>query len=79
MKSFRLQSLVNRYFSRSLSNMVNAKKFIYAKRFDGEPKVTDFELREEELPALKNGGKCVYLELCTDRPEECIYLHAIVI
>lgn len=36
--------------------MVKAKKIIFAKRFDGLPKVTDFRLEEETLPELKNGG-----------------------
>lgn len=36
--------------------MVKAKKFLYVKRFDGEPKITDFELVEEELPDIKDGG-----------------------
>jgi prostaglandin reductase 1 len=35
--------------------MVKAKKFIYASAFKGEPKLSDFELVEEELPALKDG------------------------
>lgn len=68
MKSLaRLQSFVNRdnnsifsIINRSFSNMVKAKKFIYAKRFDGEPKLSDFELIEEELPSLKDGGKIFY-------------------
>lgn len=37
--------------------MVKAKKWIIAKAFQGEPKVTDFKLVEEELPALKDGGE----------------------
>lgn len=36
--------------------MVQAKKFIYAKRFDGLPKLSDFKLEEEALPELKDGG-----------------------
>lgn len=40
--------------------MVRAKKFIFAKRFKGLPKVTDFRLEEETLPALKNGGLFSY-------------------
>lgn len=36
--------------------MVKAKKFIFAKRFDGMPKITDFRLEEETLPALNDGG-----------------------
>lgn len=39
--------------------MVTAKKFIYAKRFEGLPKVTDFRLEEEILPDLKDGGKLI--------------------
>lgn len=36
--------------------MVQAKKFIFAKRFEGLPKITDFRLEEETLPALNDGG-----------------------
>lgn len=39
--------------------MVKAKKFIYKTPFVGEPKVTDFQLLEEELPELKQNGKLV--------------------
>lgn len=41
----------------SALTMVQAKKFIYTKRFDGLPKLTDFRLEEETLPALSDGGK----------------------
>ncbi|KAK9500187.1 hypothetical protein O3M35_001493 [Rhynocoris fuscipes] len=34
--------------------MVKNRKFIYAKPFEGEPKVSNFKLVEEELPALKD-------------------------
>lgn len=44
-----------------LKTMVTAKKFIYAKRFEGLPKVTDFRLEEEILPDLKDGGKSICL------------------
>lgn len=37
--------------------MVKAKKFIYAKRFEGMPKLDDFILELENLPELKDGGK----------------------
>jgi hypothetical protein len=37
--------------------MVKTKKFIFARRFVGEPKEDDFTLVEEELPPLKEGGK----------------------
>lgn len=36
--------------------VVKAKKFLYVKQFDGEPKITDFELVEEVLPDIKDGG-----------------------
>lgn len=36
--------------------MVLAKKFIFVKRFDGMPKISDFRLEEEILPELKDGG-----------------------
>lgn len=37
--------------------MIEAKKFIYAKRFNGLPKISDFKLESEILPALNDGGK----------------------
>lgn len=33
--------------------MVTAKKFIYAQKFEGMPKLTDMVLEEEELPDLE--------------------------
>lgn len=38
------------------SRMSKAKKFVYAKRFVGLPKLTDFQLEEEDLPELRHGG-----------------------
>ena len=34
---------------------VRAKKYIYASAFKGEPKLTDIQLVEEDLPPLKDG------------------------
>lgn len=34
---------------------VRAKKFVYVSAFKGEPKYSDFELVEEDLPQLKDG------------------------
>lgn len=34
-----------------------AKKFVYAKKFEGLPKVSDFSLENETLPELKDGGE----------------------
>jgi prostaglandin reductase 1 len=36
--------------------MVKTKKFILAKHFDGEPKESDLNLVEEDLPPLKDRG-----------------------
>lgn len=36
--------------------MVKAQKFVYAKKFEGEPEPSDFQLVDEELPALQPGG-----------------------
>lgn len=36
--------------------MVNARKFICTSIFDGEPKSSDFEIKYEELPELRDGG-----------------------
>lgn len=38
--------------------MVLAKKFIFAKQYDGIPTNENFKLVEEELPELKDGGMC---------------------
>lgn len=35
----------------------SAKKWIYARAFDGEPKPEDFRLEEEVMPAIKDGGR----------------------
>lgn len=57
MMTRRLLSTINfSHKNRFYSSGVTAKKFVYAKRFDGEPKLTDFDLVEEKLPALKDGG-----------------------
>ena len=39
--------------------MVKAKKFVLVKMFEGEPTHNNFELQEEELPALKDGDVLV--------------------
>ena len=39
--------------------MVKAKKFILAKHFEGEPKQSNFKLVDEDLPEIKEDGKCV--------------------
>jgi hypothetical protein len=36
--------------------MVKTKKFILENHFVGEPKESDFQLVEEDLPALKDRG-----------------------
>lgn len=45
--------------------MVKAQKFICTSIFDGEPKLSDFDLQTEVLPALNESGNidlvfCVY-------------------
>lgn len=40
--------------------LYTAKKWIYARAFDGEPKLDDFRLEEEVMPAIKDGGKSNY-------------------
>lgn len=37
--------------------VVTAKKYVFAEKFVGEPKPTDFKLIEEELPSLKENGE----------------------
>lgn len=41
--------------------MVKAKTWILKKHFEGFPKQSDFELREEVLPELTDGGMDYYL------------------
>lgn len=41
--------------------MVRAKKYVFKKYFEGEPKATDFLLEEEELPDIKDGGLLIFL------------------
>lgn len=43
--------------------MVKAKKFLYKTPFVGEPKVTDFELVEEELAELQDNGNYLTKDL----------------
>lgn len=39
-----------------------ARKFVLAKPFEGFPKLTDFQIVEETLPAeLQDGGICIHL------------------
>lgn len=41
--------------------MVKARKYVLVKHFVGYPKKDDFEIVEEELDPLKDGGKlCAY-------------------
>lgn len=42
--------------AKQFSSMVKSQKYIVVKHFEGEPKPTDLQLVEEELPPLQNGG-----------------------
>ena len=42
--------------SKQFGKMVEAKKIVLVKKFEGVPKVTDFRLVEERLPPLNEGG-----------------------
>lgn len=37
--------------------MVKCKRWIVVKHFEGEPKISDLRLVEEELPPIQDGGK----------------------
>ena len=41
--------------------MVKARKFVVVKHFEGEPKRSDLKLVEEELPALQDGGRKLFI------------------
>lgn len=60
-RRFTLQLCISkRQFSVNSSTsyaMVKAKKFLYTTPFVGEPKVTDFQLVEEDLPELNQNGE----------------------
>ncbi|XP_053985244.1 prostaglandin reductase 1-like [Hylaeus anthracinus] len=51
-----------------LSTMVKAKKYVVVKHFEGEPKPTDLQLVEEDLPALQNGEFLVQAEYLSVDP-----------
>ena len=36
---------------------MKGKKYIYAHKFEGIPKLTDLQLVEEEVPQVKDGGR----------------------
>lgn len=59
-ESRELQCLNNRAFQKghfqSCRNMVKAKVWTLRKYFAGFPKESDFELKEETLPEIQNGG-----------------------
>lgn len=45
---------------------IRAKVFIYAHAFNGEPKISDIQLVEEDLPPLKEGEvliEAIYLSV----------------
>jgi prostaglandin reductase 1 len=51
---------------KSDKKMVRAKKIINVSAFKGEPKLSDFELVEEDLPELKDGEiliEAIYLSV----------------
>lgn len=51
---------------RNFAAMVKAQKFVYVKKFEGEPNSSNFNLVEEELPQIKNGeflAKAEYLSV----------------
>jgi hypothetical protein len=40
-----------------VTGKLKGKKYVLTKYFDGEPKLSDFKIVEEDLPDLKDGGK----------------------
>lgn len=50
----------NQKLSLKQSIMVQAKTWILTKHFDGFPKESDFELKVEELPEPKDGGRIIF-------------------
>lgn len=56
-KCLNLKYSSTRKFSTQSHEMVKARKYVLVKHFTDKPKPTDLKLVEEELPALKNGGR----------------------
>lgn len=52
---------LGRGFHCSSANFVQAKKYIFARRFVGLPKLEDIQLVEEQLPEIRERGECFYL------------------
>lgn len=52
-----------RGFHSGVAALASAKKFVFAQRFQGLPKLEDIKLVEEELPQLANGGITVIKNL----------------
>lgn len=47
--------------------MIEPKRIVYASAFDGEPKLDNFRIDVEELPALTEGGKSYLLKIDVNR------------
>jgi len=45
-----------RGFHCGVAALASAKKFVFAQRFQGLPKLEDIKLVNEEIPQLANGG-----------------------
>lgn len=57
LKSVLLTNRINHTNFNSIRTIVVAKKYVIAEYFKGEPKRSDLTFVEQELPALKDGGK----------------------
>jgi prostaglandin reductase 1 len=58
---------------------VRAKKFVYASAFEGEPKASNFQLVEEDLPALKDGEVLIEALYLSVDPYMRVYTAKLVI
>ncbi|XP_003701327.1 prostaglandin reductase 1 [Megachile rotundata] len=67
----RMKPILQSFFTvsqRHFSKMVKAKRYILTKHFEGEPKPTDLQLVEEELPPVRNGEFLVEAEFLSVDP-----------
>lgn len=55
-------SIARRFYS-GYAGKTEARKYVLTKHFQGEPKKSDFEIVQEELPELKDGG--IYFHIFT--------------
>lgn len=65
--------MIRRMFS---SEALKARKFLFVKKFDGEPTAANFDLVDDDLPALKDGEILTSAEFLSVDPYMRPYMSA---